>query len=150
MSAAIADVIAAYQGSSGEATKALLARLEQLGELGVVAAYLYRAQKASERAKVYRVGGFRQMAYDRKDWALRELVAALQGAPGAGIVWGWGVDDKQPYHKQVLYIDLPTGQVSFHTGARGEGPDYAKGWDGRPGQSPDRIVRWLARLLDAA
>jgi hypothetical protein len=151
MSAALAEIIAIYQGSDGEATKALYARLEKLGPIGAIAVNLFRAQKASERAKVYRGGGYRGMAYDRKEWAIENLCTALSAhAAGAGLVWGWGIDDKQPVHKRVLYVDLPTGQVSFHCASSSPGPDYPGQWDGMPGQSPDRILRWIGRLLDQA
>lgn len=150
MSTTLIDVVRVYQGSSGDDTRALCARLEALGDLGRVAAFLFRAQKASERAKVYRGGGYRVAAYERKSWAMRELVAVLEGETltHGRIRWGWGQDLEQRIHKWVLYVELPTGQVSFHTDARGDGPDYPPGWDGRPGQSPDRILRWCARLLE--
>lgn len=144
---ALVDVVKVYQGSDGDATRALHARLEELGDAGRIGAYLVRAQKASERAKVYRGGGYRRQAYDRKEWALGELCAVLQ-ADAAGLTWGWGEDPDQPVYRHVLYVDLPTGQVSFHAAHRGAGPDYAGAWDGRPGQAPDRILRWLARLLE--
>lgn len=147
-STAIHDVYSIYRGSDGDATRAFLGRLEQLGELGRIAAYLFRAQKASERAKVYRGRTHRASAYDRKDWALRELAAVLVADAPASIVWGWGEDPAQEFHRHVLYVDLPTGQVSFHTGQRGEGPEYVDGWDGQRGKSPDRILRWIARLLE--
>ncbi len=53
-----------------------------------------------------------------------------------GIVWGWGFDPDQPVHRLVVYIDLPSGQVSFHAAERGPGPDYPASWDGVPGISP--------------
>lgn len=49
-----------------------------------------------------------------------------------------------------IYVDLPTGQVSFHNGARYDGPDYPGAWDGMPGQSADRICRFVAQLLASA
>jgi hypothetical protein len=146
---AIETVIKVYRGSDGEATKALYARLEALGPIGFVAVNLFRAQKSSERAKVYRGGGYRGMAYERKQWSIDNLCGALtEHAAAQGIAWGWGEDPEQPVHKHVLYVDLPTGQVSFHSGARGAGPDYPREWDGVAGQSPDRIIRYCARLLD--
>lgn len=149
MTPALVEIVRVYQGSDGDATRALHARLEALGPLGRIGAYLVRAQKASERAKVYRGRGFRTSAYDRKDWALGELCAVLEAhAADAGMAWGWGEDPAQPVHKHVLYVELPTGQVSFHTGERRTGPVYEGQWDGRPGQSPDRILRWLARLVE--
>jgi hypothetical protein len=150
---AVAEVMRIYQGSDGGATRGLYARLEKLGPIGQIAVNLFRAQKASERAKKYRGGdgrsSYRQLAYDRKQWAINNLSTALaEHAETIGFAWGWGEDEKQEYHRQVLYVDLPTGQVSFHTAGRGEGPDYPGQWDGVRGQSADRVVRWIGRLLD--
>jgi len=146
---ALGDVVAAYSGSDGDVTKALYARLEQVGTLGVVAVNLFRAQKNSDRAKVYRRRAFRGAAYDRKQWAIDNLAEVLAAhADVNDIRWGWGRDETQAFHDVVLYVDLPTGQVSFHTNRRGEGPDYPDEWDGMPGKSADRIMRWCARLLN--
>jgi hypothetical protein len=147
----LADVYRIYQGSDGDATRRRYDELRQQGPAGALAVELFRAQKASERAKVYRgsvrgQGSYRGMAYDRKQWALDNLCQALTESNGL-YQWGWGIDEKQEAHKHVLYVDLPTGQVSFHTGQRGEGPDYGKPWDGMPGQRPDRICRFVARIL---
>jgi len=146
----LADVMRIYDGSSGDDTKALYARLEQLGPNGQIALNLFRAQKNSARAKVYRGGGYRGKAYDRKQWAIDNLAAILtQHAEACAIRWGWGIDDAQEYHRVVLYIDLPIGQVSFHTAMRGAGPDYPGEWDGIPNASIGRICSWCARLLSA-
>ena len=147
----LADVLAVYKGSNGEATKALYAELEGLGPLGIIGMNLFRACKCSERAKGYRKSRHKGDAYARKDWSLINLSAALDRLPG--ITFGWGIDHKlqergDPHH-HVLYVDIPTGQVSFHNGARYEGGDYPGEWDGMPGQGPDRICRWVARLLES-
>jgi hypothetical protein len=150
MSTTLPDIIRIYQGSDAEATKALYAKLESLGGIGSLAVNLFRAQKASERAKVYS-RRFKGAAYDKKQWSIDNLCGTLEAyAAPFGLTWGWGEDDKQPVHKHVVYIDLSTGQVSFHSGYRGKGPDYPGQWDGIPGQSPDRIMRWVARVMDAA
>lgn len=144
----LARVVRAYSGSDGEATKALYDELTALGPAGLVATNLFRAHKSSIRAKVYRRGSSRRAAYDRKDWSIENLAIALsEHAEAFGVPWGWGIDDKQPFHKLVLYVDLPTGQVSFHTATRYRGPDYPGTWDGVPHQGADRICRWAARLL---
>jgi hypothetical protein len=147
----LADVYRIYRGSDGEATKALYAELQQHGVIGALAVELFRAQKASERAKVYRGGvrgrgSYRGMAYDRKQWAMDNLCKALAQSCSL-LQWGWGLDEKQEFHRHVLYVDLPTGQVSFHTSQRGVGPDYGKPWDGAPCQSPERIIHWVAEVL---
>jgi hypothetical protein len=145
------DVYTVYRGSNGDATKALYAKLGSLGPIGVVAVNLFRAQKNSERAKAYRGRGFKGAAYDRKQWAMANLAAILvEHTPMLNLSWGWGDDETQPHHKVVLYIDLPTGQVSFHTDRREAGPDYHGHWDGMRDQSADRICRWCARLLAGA
>lgn len=150
----IERVIRVYQASDGEATRALYAQLATFGARGALALNLFRACKSSERAKVYRGGGYRGAAYDRKGDALDQITLALfeidrraQLGEGARLVWGWGRDDKQPFHKDVLYIDLPTGQVSFHAAERGLGPAYPGQWDGVRNHSVDRITRYVARLL---
>lgn len=147
------EVMRVYEGSDGDATKAIYARLEQLGPVGLIALNLFRANKCSARAKVYRGGirgrgSYRSMAYDRKNWSIDNLCKILgKHADGCGIRWGWGVDPKQPVHSAVLYVETPTGQVSFHTEARGLGPDYPGQWDGVRGASPERICRWVAQML---
>lgn len=150
----VADIEAVYKGSNGEATKAFYAQIETKGGVGILAVNLFRACKASERAKLYRGrargrGSYRSMAYEKKEWSIGNLCEALT-EDAVGISWGWGVDqalrDRDDPHHHVLYIDLPTGQVSFHTGSRLAGPDYAKGWDGVRGASAERICRWIAEM----
>jgi hypothetical protein len=53
-------------------------------------------------------------------------------------------------HHHILYVDLPTGQVSFHTGTRGEGPDYAGEWDGAKGTAAERVCRFVAGVFKMA
>lgn len=147
----IERVARVYEGSSGEATKALYAELEKLGPIGVVATNLFRACKTSERAKVYRKRGHSNEAYDRKQWSMNNLSIELMRSAGElGIGWGWAEDPKQSFHRWVLYVDIPTGQVSFHTAERGCGPDYPKAWDGVRGAAAGRICSWVARILDEA
>jgi hypothetical protein len=134
-----------YAGSDGDLTKAYYVQLEQHGPVGVIAMNLFRAQKCSARAKVYRGGGFKGMAYERKNWSMANLSRALiENAATVceqlGIAWGWKEDPAQEYHSWVLYVDLPTGQCSFHARSRGEGPDYLGEWDRVPHASADRIL----------
>lgn len=142
-----------YDGSDGAATMALYGRLNGLGAAGVIAVHLFRAHKNSARAKLYRGGvrgrgSYRRMAYDRKDWSIGNLCEALRKhAEGCGIAWGWGEDAAEPFYNAVLYVDLPSGQVSFHTTPRGAGPDYPGIWDGVRDAGAERICRWAARLL---
>lgn len=152
-----ANVLGIYVGSDGDATKALYADLEQLGPAGVVAINLFRACKASERAKVYRSGArgrgsYRAMAYDKKQWSMEQLCRALAAWTKNPVLWGWGIDrrlkGRGAPHYHVLYVDLPTGQVSFHTADRCSGPDYAGEWDGTVKQSPARICRWIDHLFN--
>ena len=139
-----------FEGSDGDTTRALYKSLEGHGPIGQVALNLFRAAKTSQRGKVYRGRRYRGAAYDTKEWSMGLLCAHLvDHAPSIGISsWGWGEDLEQPVHRQVLYIDLPTGQVSFHTGLRGLGPDYPGAWDGIRDQQAHRILRWVADILD--
>jgi hypothetical protein len=142
----LGEIMSIYQGSNADATKALYAELEAIGPLGVIAMNLLRAQKASSRAKEYS-RRFKSDAYRKKQWSMDNACAALV-EHGAGMVWGWGLDPVQPVHKHVLYVNTPSGQVSFHSEFRGKGPDFPGEWDGVLGMSPDRITRWCATLLD--
>lgn len=67
-----------------------------------------------------------------------------------GMRWGWKEDPTREFHRWVLYVDLPTGQVSFHAQTRNGGPDYTGDWDGVPGQSPQRIIRFVADIVALA
>ena len=140
-----------YEGSSGVATKALYAELERVGRIGIIAMNLFRAQKCSARAKVYRggvrgLGSYARMAYDRKNWSIDQLTKAL--ILQTEIKFGWGVDESTPAFIHVLYVDLPTGQVSFHSAVRGAGPDYGGLWDGVRNASERRIVEFCQMIYD--
>ena len=144
-----------YAGSDGDATKALYERLAHLGACGLVARELFRAQKASARAKIYRGGqagkSFKSMAYDKKEWAIGQLAnVLLMHGPSLAIRWGWQPDPETPGYPWVLYVNLPTGQVSFHAPTRGRGPDYPTAWDGVVNASVGRILRWCEQLLAGA
>lgn len=146
---ALARVARVYEGSDGDATKALYLELEALGPAGVVALNLFRATKASERAKEYR-RGYSRMAYEKKSWSLGNLCQALEReAAGLGVGWGWGLDPAAIHFEHVLYVDLPTGQVSFHGPVRGPGPEHPTGFDGKKKVGPDRVIRFCAQLLSA-
>lgn len=141
---------AVYYGNAGDITKSYYQLLERYGAMGFVAMNLFRACKASERAKKYRggnaKGSYRSMAYQKKSWSLGQLVQSLQANDvRLGITWGWGVDLKAVGFENVLYIDIPTGQVSFHSDVRGAGPAYTKPWDNRK-PSAERIINWCDQI----
>lgn len=145
---ALHRVMSVYTASDAEATKALYSELiTRSGKAGELAVNVLRACKKSERAKVYR-RGFSRGAYDGKQWAMGEIVRVLSAAPDLVAAWGWAVDPKQSYHNQVLYIDLPAGQVSFHTDQRLAGPSYPGRWDGVAGASAQRACAFAAQLLE--
>ena len=138
-----------YGGSDGVITRRYLKALSASSPLGPIAAELFRAQKPSSRAKRYRggpgrsaFGSFSDFAYDRKGKALRSLCKLL-GAQDA-LEWGWGDDPERGM--PVLYVELPEGQVSFHSTERFDGPDYPKDWDGSR-NSEARILRFCDSLL---
>lgn len=141
----LTEITAVYTGSDGEATRALYAKLEAIGPSGAIAMNLFRACKASARAKVYS-RRFRGSAYDKKQWSMDNLCRVLL-ADDQTIVWGWGRDEKTVGFENVLYVDLPEGQVSFHTDRRGDGPDYPGEWDGVRDRSAARICRFCADLI---
>ncbi len=119
-----------YDGSDGAATQRYYAELEKRGPVGIVAVNLFRAQKNSSRAKAYRGRAFKSMAYERKGWAIQQLCdALLKHGPSLNISFGWKRDIRQPHANWIVYIDLPNGQVSFHSPSRFAGPDYPGDWD---------------------
>lgn len=139
-----------YRGSDADQTRLLYARLEAIGPVGIVAQNLFRAVKCSGRAKIYRRRVHSRQAYDRKQWSLGNVCGALmEHAEALGIAWGWGKDTATVGYPWVLYVEIPSGQCSFHSPSRGEGPDYAGQWDGQREASHDRIVRWTQAVLDA-
>lgn len=139
-----------YYGSDGVATRKYLRALEQR-PTGRIAAALFRAMKASARAKVYGTPrgakiNYRDASYRRKEDAIDKLCDALEGS---GLTYGWGVDTRQTRAPWVIYIDLPTGQVSFHAPERGSGPDYPGEWDGVRGASEGRVIAYCeSRRVD--
>ncbi len=143
----LADIFTVYTASNSEATVRLYGLLADRGPAGALAVNLLRACKKSERAKGYRGRQHRVSSYDGKQWAMDEICATLVKHPRLVHAWGWGVDEKQEYHRHVLYVDLPQGQVSFHAHARGVGPDYSGTWDGRVGMSGQRACSFAASLL---
>jgi hypothetical protein len=150
------NIRAIFHGSDGAATKALYAELEKRGPLGRIAVSLLRAEKASERAKVYRggvrgLGSYRSLAYSKKDFSIQQLCLLLHThAPALGIEWGWKADPKMEAsgdpHDQVLYCDLPQGQVSFHSSQRYVGSEYAGQWDGKH-MSQARILSFAEHVM---
>lgn len=140
-----------YETSDGTLTRRYYAELEKRGAAGLVALNLFRAQKCSSRAKVYRggvrgVGSYRGMAYERKQWSIDQLAQILttHGAE-LGLKWGWKRDPKQSFIPWVLYVDLPQGQVSFHSPVRRGGPDYPGDWDGEH-KSAERILAFCDQV----
>lgn len=80
----------------------------------------------------------------------KNLAAAL-AKYDFGWRWGWAIDEAlrergDPHH-HILYLELPTGQVSFHVGQRYAGPDFAGRWDGVKDVAADRICRFADRVF---
>ncbi len=150
----LGDVMRVYLGSNGQDTTLMFDRLRAVGHRGLIAVSLFRASKSSGRAKVYRGGdrdgSWRAQAYARKDWSLEEVSTRL-ARDANGMTWGWGRDleleAKGDPHVNLLYVDLPTGQVSFHCAQRYEGPAYGKSWDGIHDVHGQRVCSWAALLL---
>jgi hypothetical protein len=83
---------------------------------------------------------YSDLAYCRKGEFLQRL-AELLAHDSCGMMWGWGLDLKQPNAKHVLYLDLPQGQVSLHSVRRFTGPDYPGKWDGM-NASEGRVIQF--------
>jgi len=135
---------AVFDRSDGTLTRMYLARLERLGEEGKIAARLFRVQKSSSSAKVYSPE-HRDHAYNRKSEVMDTLTSSLMKYKQ--FPWGWKRDPNQTYAPWVLYVDLPQGQVSFHSRELGFGPDYSGEWDGEH-ESESRILQFCDSLLN--
>lgn len=147
----MSEVEHAYQDSDADKTRAVYDRLKACGPAGLVAVNLLRTSKNSERAKKYATGRSVRAAYSTKDWAIGELIGAfIAHADVLGIAWGWGRDEKTVAYEDVLYVDLPAGQVSFHVGYRGSGPEYRGQWDGVRGEGARRIIAFANAVLDGS
>ena len=142
-----------YNGSNGDATKALYAELERCGPIGLISRDLFRAMKCSARAKIYRGGNgdgkYKDQAYERKNWSMGLLCQSLTlYSRPLGIEWGWKADPDTLGFEWVLYVSLPNvGQCSFHAPTRGIGPDFSGEWD-HEHQSAQRIVAFCDQVLD--
>jgi hypothetical protein len=142
-----------YYGSNSADTARVMRELQRRPG-GLIAVLLFRAQKASSRAKKYKGGikdgpSYRNLAYQKKDECIGNLCMALMEQ--SEFTWGWGLDDKVSSGsgpKHVLYVDLPTGQVSFHNYAKYKGPDYSGEWDGVRGASEDRILEFCTSVME--
>jgi hypothetical protein len=139
----------AMHQNDGVVTLAYYAELSARGIEGQIAVALFRAQKRSSRAKQYPRGKWRRAAYDVKSWSMGELARLLtEHASQLSIRWGWKSDPDVVFgaaDSYVLYIDLPgCGQCSFHSPARGSGPDYPGEWDGQR-RSEERILLFCDR-----
>ena len=142
--------LAILRQSNGYVTKSFYADLNACGFEGELACALFRAQKRSEAAKSYRGGKYRRAAYDVKNWSLSEICRILQsGASTCSMAWGWQRDPATPGYEWVLYVDLPTGQVSFHSAERLTGPEYQATWD-RQKISRERILAFCDYVLFGA
>jgi hypothetical protein len=141
--------IEAFATSDGEVTKVFYAELLRRGPIGDLAVNLFRSQKKSTRAKAYR-GKFRGMGYEQKQWSMGNICTLLL-AHGQewGITFGWKPDPNVFFDmkaSQVLYVDLPQGQVSFHSPSRGLGPDYPRDWD-RTNKSAERVLAFCDSVM---
>lgn len=139
-----------FTQKNGDVTKAYYEELASVGPIGRVAVALFRAQKRSTAAKKYRRGKWTRAAYDVKQWSMDQLCQELEKHGNElGIRYGWKRDSTVLFgdaFSWVLYVDLWTGQVSFHSPARGQGPDYPGIWDG-VGESEHRILRFCDSVM---
>lgn len=134
----------AYHGRDAARTRRAMAQLEMRGYAGKLAAALFRVQKASYRAKKYR-GKSKSRGYSRKVECIDQLCDILS-FPESNVRWGWG-KDRKGFLADVLYVDLPCGQVSFHSTHRGHGPDYPGKWDCRQ-NSWKNVLKFGQEVID--
>jgi len=143
-----------FDGSDGDATKAYYAKLNAIGPLGKVATAVFRAQKCSLRAKAYNKRAWKNDAYSRKQWSVDELEKILRlHQDELKINYGWKQDPNVLFDggpSWVFYVDLPTGQVSFHCPNKGYGLTYSGEWDGIKGASTGRVLAFCDSVEQVA
>jgi hypothetical protein len=146
----------AYYGSDGQLTLRACDALLQSGPNGELAVLLFKAMKASARAKKYHgkhkeTGtSYRQLSYDRKGQALQRLCDYLVACEADAECWGWGMDrNTDGPHKHVLYVWTDYGQCSFHSAARYKGPNFRGKWISGVG-SEETILRYCELILKDA
>lgn len=139
-----------FNQTDGEVTKDYYAQLDSRGPAGQLATALFRAQKRSTAAKRYRGGKFRRAAYDVKNWSLSEVCRILSSGNLPDCRWGWKIDrameERGDPHHWVLYIDITSGQCSFHSSVHLEGPEYPGEWDGTR-LSKERILAYCDEVM---
>lgn len=135
----------AFFQSNASRTRKFLGHLSRCGDAGKLAAALFRAQKASTRAKAYR-SKHKSFAYDRKGELLEDICNLLSKETNS-IPWGWGIDEGGYYH-DVLYVDLPVGQASFHSTKRFAGPNYQSGWD-QTQSTEDNVLAYCELVIES-
>jgi len=135
-----------FDGSDGRLTVAYYRRLSTLGINGVIAMNLFRASKTSARAKQYRGRRFRGASYEVKNYSLFNLCESLKNS---SLTWGWKRDPNTPGYEWVLYVELPNGQVSYHSSIRGSGPEYQFDWDGQR-ETTSRVLAYCDHLLSGS
>jgi hypothetical protein len=139
-----------FDQTNGEVTKDYYKHLDSLGPHGQLATALFRANKRSCAAKRYRGRGFKQAAYEIKNWSLSEICRILT-ANDMGLKWGWKRDPGTPGYEWVLYVELPLeggSQVSFHSADRLAGPDFSGEYDGAR-LSTERILQFCDAVYKA-
>ena len=91
------NVAEIYHGSNGAATTRLMRALEARGRLGLIAAALFRAMKASARAKKYH-GGIERGYGDKAHFVsyrslAHDLIAASRSRLDGGRIGHWHCGD---------------------------------------------------------
>lgn len=132
----------AMKTGSGEKVVEFLFELGARAEQGAIASALFRAQNNSSRAKRGRRG--RRDRYSNKNEALAALVMSLDIFKQHK--FGWGYDEATIGYPHVLYVELPQGQVSFHSAKRFAGPIHDREWDSERA-SADRIAGYCDSVL---
>ncbi len=131
-----------------EITSGVYQALQAHGTLGYVALNLFRASQCNLDVKQTTGRRLSREAYERKIWSISLLAETLkQHADKLHLQWGWSVDEAEPRFKHILFVELPTGQVSFNTDKRSLGPKLKANLDGQKGQSGVRICEFVTQIL---
>ena len=125
MTASIPSAIEVFYQHNGDVTRAYYQHLTDThGARGRLAVALFRALKRSKDPQgigYRRVSRRKTESYDKAEafnWAVQEIIRGLSLSITLDYAWGW--------RDGFLFVDLPTGQVSFICEDRGFAPLYEK------------------------
>jgi hypothetical protein len=124
-----------------------MAELEGKGGLGIIAAQLFRTQKAAYYVaeRIHTIPASKRSAYyGRVESQIAKLVQVMKTTPWA---WGWGRGYGEPKRPHILFIETPEGPVLFRHRRRLSGPNYTLRPEGCEESTQGRVINFCEGVL---